>query len=362
MNMIARVEGRAELWRQARVARELGSPFVAAVLEAGHRQLEQAPLTADLIAGWPGDPSAAALAMRFNAALHAVARRGSHPYLSALYQGAHEDFDGAIGDVLAAEDRFIFQWLHHTPQTNEIGRAAALASALMAVRHNLGMPFELLEVGSSCGLNLNLGRYAYRLGGVATGDLTSPIRIEPEWRGPAPVHAPIEVLRARGIDLNPLDARDAATRERLLSFVWADQPRRARRLEQALGLARAHPPQVERGNAADWLGERLREPQDLGVCRVVFHSMVLQYLRPQDREAIIDAVGEAGARATHERPLAWISFEWTPARTEVQLLLTCWPSAETHLLARCHAYGDWIEMLEQPKRLTLATARTCQPA
>ena len=345
MNIMVRAERRCELLRQAGVARELGSPFVSAILEAGHRQLDCAPRTAKLIANWPDDPSAAALAMRFNAALHAIARRGATPKLSALYKGEHENFDEAIGATLVAEDDFIAEWMRYTPQTNEVGRAAAIATALMAVRRELGLPFELLELGSSCGLNLNLAHYAYQLGGVVAGDPSSPVRIVPDWRGAAPLYAPIEVVSARGVDLNPLDATDEATRERLLSFVWADQPNRARRLEQALAWARRHPPRVEKASAASWLSERLSDPQERGVCRVVFHSMVFQYLSIEERTSIMDEISRAGASATAERPLAWISFEWTPARSEVQLQLTSWPSQETRLIARCHAYGDWIEAL-----------------
>lgn len=345
MNMNVRIAAGGELWRQAQVARELGSPFVGAILEASHRQLGNAPLTADFISSWADDPSAAALAMRFNAALHAIARRGFQPELAALYRGEHTDFDGAIGATLSAEDGFVAEWMRHTPQTNEVGRAAAIATALMTARRKIGLPFELLELGSSCGLNLNLARYAYNLGGLSAGDPSSPITIEPEWRGDAPIHAPIEVVSARGVDLNPLDACDEATRERLLSFVWADQPNRARRLEQALAMARTHTPRVEKGSAAIWLSERLPEPQEQGVCRVVFHSMVLQYLSMQERQLVLDTINDAGARATRERPLAWISFEWTPMRDEVQVLLTCWPDHETHLIARCHAYGNWIEAI-----------------
>jgi hypothetical protein len=343
MNMITHIGGCGELKRQAMVARDLGSPFVAAVLEAGERQLHHAPLTAQLILCWPHAPSAAALAMRFNAALHAIARRGSIPMLSALYRGEHDDFDGALAAALAAEDHFIFARMHHTPQTNEVGRAAAIGAALMAARARLGFPFELLELGSSCGLNLNLARYVYDLGGVSAGVTDSAVQVAPVWRGPPPVVAPIDVHDARGVDLNPLDAGNEATRDLLLSYVWADQPQRAARLEQALALAQRHPPRIDKGNAVSWLAARLSEPQQAGRCRVVFHSMVLQYLREKDRLAVIDMIEAAGARATGERPLAWISFEWTPTRSEVQLWLTCWPSGEGRLLAKCHAYGDWIE-------------------
>ncbi len=346
--MIARLErldtaGPGELARQALVARQLGSPFVSAVLEAGERQLPRAPRTAALIASWPDDPSSAALAMRFNAALHALARRGFHPALTALYRGAHANFDEAIGAAMAAEDEFIAGWMHHTPQTNEVGRAAAIVAALMAASQEASMPFELLELGSSCGLNLNLGRYAYDLGGLSAGDAGSPVQVAPLWRGAAPPFAPLDILSARGVDLNPLDAGDVQTRERLLAYVWADQPRRAARLENALALARLHPPQVDRGNAVGWLARRLAEPQREGRCRVVFHSMFLQYLRADERDSIVESIAGAGARATAQRPLLWVSLEWSAGRREVQLRSRRWPDGEPRLLATCHAYGNWID-------------------
>ena len=334
---------RGEFARQAEVARALGSPFVAAVLEAGQRQLARAPRTAQLVETWPVDPSAAALAMRFNAAIHALARRHAFGPLAALYSGEHNDFDGAIGEALAAEDAFVEAWMRDTPQTNEVGRAAAIAAALMVVRNRFGLPFSLLELGSSCGLNLNLAHYTYDLGGLLAGATGSAIQIAPIWSGPPPPFAPIEVLCARGTDLNPLKASDDATRDRLLAFVWADQPKRARRLEQALAFARLHPPEIARSHADTWLAAALATPQDHGVCRVVFHSMVLQYMSPQERGNVLAAIEQAGAAATAERPLARISFEWTPTRGEVQLQLTCWPGARTDVLATCHAYGDWID-------------------
>jgi len=332
-----------EFSRQAGIARTLGSPFVAAVLEAGERHLSRAPRTEALIRSWPGDPSAAALAMRFNAAIHALARRGRPRRLESLYRRQHDDFDGAIAAAMASEDAFIARWMEQPPQTNEVNRAAAILSALMVAEQRFGLPFELLELGSSAGLNLNLAHYGYDLGGIAAGATGSPVQIAPTWHGEQPPHGVVEVIGARGVDLHPLDAADEATRDRLLSFVFADQPVRAERLRHALDLAQTHPPQITRADAVSWLADRLAEPQAAGRCRAVFHSMVLQYLGTDDRKAAIDLIAAAGARATAERPLAWVSFEWTQARTEVQLWLTCWPSGEARQLATCHPYGAWID-------------------
>jgi hypothetical protein len=342
----ARDEG--EFSRQAKVVRGLGSPLAAAVLEAGERQLDRAPLTAALVRSWPGDRAEAALAMRFNAAIHAVARRDPATALGALLRRRHDDFDGTIGAVMAAEDAFIAAWMRDPPQTNEVGRAASIVAALMVARQAFGLPFELFELGSSAGLNLNLARYAYDLAGVRTGEPGSHVTIRPRWRGPPPPNAPIEVVGARGVDLNPLDAANAATRERLLAYVFADQPDRARRLEAALTIAQQFPPRIDRADATAWLRDQLATPQPARVCRAVFHSMVLQYLSVADRKRVVAAIEEAGRAASAQRPLAWIRFEWTASRSEVRLLLTCWPDGRTKCLAICHPYGSGIDWQAAP--------------
>jgi hypothetical protein len=332
-----------ELARQSVVMRAIGSPFVADVLAAGERQLHHAPRTAAMLANWPGDPSAAAVAMRFNAALHALARRNTPPVLGALFRGTHGDVDGAVRAALTAHDPFIADWMRDPPQTNEVGRAAAILAALMAVRRRFALPVELLELGSSAGLNLNLAHYAYDLGGVVAGDPGSPVRIAPEWRGAPAPDQPVEVVAARGVDLHPLDPYDLATCERLMAYVFADQPARSRRLSHALGLAREHPPMLTREDATTWLVRQLEAPAPAGRVRVVFHSMVVQYVGADERRRLAETIAAAGARADRLRPLAWIGFEWNAARTAVELRLTCWPDGESRLLATCHPYGAWIE-------------------
>ena len=342
MNMIVHPGGRAELRRQAQRARLLGSPFVAAVLDAADRQLAYAPRTAALIANWQGDAAAAALGLRLNSAVHALARRGTPPILQALFNSSHDDFDAALAAALQTEDEFIASWMCNPTQTNEVGRAAALAAALMVVRHDTGLPAALIEVGASCGLNLNLDLYGYDLGGITAGAPASSVQIAPAWSGSVPLIQPLDIVSARGVDLNPLDPRDEATRERLMAYVWANQPQRANRLEQALDIARRAVPNVERADARLWLAEKLAEPQIAGTCRVVIHSMVLQYFTPADRMAFDSMMSDAGMRADATRPLARIAFEWNPARREVHLILTTWPRGATRILAVCHPYGDWI--------------------
>jgi len=342
MKALARVGVEQAFVRQAENCRATGSAFVAAVLEAVDRQLPLAPISNRMILNWTGDPAAAALALRVNGALHALARRGRPQSLADLYNGEHDDFDGAIADALSQEDQFIADWLRYPTQTNEVARGAAIMSALMAIAAERSLPFQILELGSSCGLNLNLARYAYSLGAVSAGDPASAVRIAPQWRGADPPAAAVSIVSAQGVDLSPLSALEPSHRERLLSFTWADQPARSQRLEAALQVALEHPPQVHQGNAKLWLAQRLAERQPEDVCRAVVHTMFLQYLSDQDRREIATMMIAAGAGATARRPLVEIGLEWTIDRREVQLRCTRWPSGETTFLAKCHPYGDWI--------------------
>lgn len=328
---------------QAAAVRAMGSPFVAAVLDAVARQLWRAPLTYALAADWPRDEAADALAMRVAGALHALARAGDDAALARLYRDRSGDMDRVIGDALVRADAFVADWMRDPPQTNEVGRTAATMAALMVLRGRFAMPCELLELGASAGLNLNLTRYAHDLGGVAAGEGSSAVRIAPEWRGPPPPARPVAVASARGVDLHPLAVDEQDARDRLMAFVWPDDTARADRLTAALGIARHAPPRVDRGDIVAWLPDRLDAPQAAGTCRVVVHSMVMQYLSPTAQRAVDHALESAGARATADRPLARIGFEWTPARDQVRLRLTTWPAGGTVDLATCHAYGAWID-------------------
>jgi hypothetical protein len=333
-----------ELGRQALVVAMLGSPFVSQVLLAADRALPRTRQCARIFAHWPGDRAADALAMRFNAALHALARSGKDADLTALYAKGEGDFDGVIARAMWAHDGELARWLAHPTQTNETARSAATMAALKLLTARFDLPLELLELGASAGLNLNLSHYHYDLGGQSCGPAASPVQIAPLWHGAPPSAADPVILRARGVDLSPLDLRCAPIVERLHAFVWADKADRREHLEQALVVAKAHPPQVDQGDAVPWLAQQLGGPPALGRCRVVVHSMFRQYLSAAKRAALDGVLNEAFARAIPQAPLARLGLEWTQERSEVRLTLALSAGAgvEQHHLATCHPYGDWI--------------------
>lgn len=326
----------------------MDSPLTAAVIDAAAELLDETTATGRTVLAWEGDPSGTgnALALRLAGGLHALARKGECPLLTALYASKDaEQAHAAVGEALAKHDAFLWPWLDGPPQTNETGRSAAIYAGLMTASARFGLPFELLELGSSAGLNLNLSRFGYDLGGMRAGDPESPVRIAPDWHGAPPPDAPVEILSARGVDIAPLDPTDPAIAERLIAYAWADQPARLARLEGALKIAVAHPPRIDRGDAGEWLEQRLAEPQREGVVRAVFHTIMLQYVSPETRARIDAALAKAGAEATETRPLVRISMEAEGEKGIPALRLRTWPGGEDRLLAHVHPHGASLRWL-----------------
>ncbi|WDA40187.1 DUF2332 family protein [Erythrobacter sp. BLCC-B19] len=340
-----------QLLIEARKAEEFGKPLAAALMQALARVLPGAGPVFERIEGWPGDLASDGVIFRLNAGLHALALMGRAGGLAALYgegrQVPPRQLDTALTDVLTMEADALLGWLAHPTQTNEVARAAGLAAALLALGEEAALPCELLELGASAGLNLNLAHYAVRLGGVAACAATSTVTLAPDWRGAAVPAGVINIASARGVDLHPLDIGNPADRQSLAAYIWPGEAARAERLRAALAIAQHHPPQVEPGLASDWLNRQLAAPQAEGVRRVVFHSMVLQYASPAERSAIDAAFAAAATRASQRRPIARVSVEWSHDRRAVELRIARWDGAAhhgtPHLAAICHPYGEWID-------------------
>ncbi len=352
-------EVRAGLRWQADYCRAHGSPATGRVCDALAEVLDATTATGRRALGWPGHPIDDALPLRLAGAMHALHRSGRAPALAIAYDGGEPAaIAAAVAGTVAAHDAEILPWLDGPPQTNEPGRSAVLMAGLLAVAsfHPEIASFEILEIGSSAGLNLMLGRYGFDLGGVRIGPADPPILISPEWRGPPPPDLPRWIESARGVDIAPIDLNVPGEAERLLAYVWPDQAGRLERTAQAIALAQARPPRLDRGDAADWLKDRLKEPQADGRARVLMHSVVWPYL-PQKTQLRIEALmAAARGKATTARPLAWLSYEW-PRGGRVagpnghELRLRSWPGGgQDRLLAYAHAHGAWIDWLTSAPR------------
>jgi hypothetical protein len=208
----------------------------------------------------------------------------------------------------------------------------------------------LREVGTSAGLNLRWDHFAYETRGGRFGDAASAVRIADIFTGAEPaLDTPVTVASRRGCDLAPLDPASADDRLTLQSYVWPDQAERLRLLRGALEVAARVPVQIERAHAIEWL-ERELAGDAAGLARVVFHSIVLQYLTREDRARLRETIAEAGARATAAAPLAWLRLEPPGKQLRFELRLTRWPGGDERLLAIAGPHGRPVEWHDETAR------------
>jgi hypothetical protein len=337
---------RAAFETQARYCDELGSPFSAVLCRLLGERLRPGSRFGERILAWPGAPTRDALALRAMGSLHHLARSGAVPDLSAAYPPHATDPEAlwaAVSKAIAAQDARLTAFLDSPPQTNEVGRSGALLGMLLRVSDTTGLPLNLLEIGASAGLNLDLDAFRYDLGEAGRwGDPASPVEVACAWSGAVPTRdAALRVASRAGCDRNPLDPASARDRERLLAYVWADQSARLARMEAALARAARRGWSVERADAADWLTARLRVLPE-GCATVVYHTIVWQYLAEETKGRIASAIADASLRATTDAPLAWARMEPDAERDTAGLRLTLWPGGEERVLGRADFHGRFV--------------------
>jgi hypothetical protein len=296
---------------------------------------------------WPGEPTRDALPLRLFGGLHALVLAGADAELAEVYAGRVTD-TGAISATLervfADHAAALLPWLDGPPQTNEPGRSGALILGLIALAKRHGPKIELLEIGSSAGLNLLIDRYRFDLGGTLYGPADSPVTIRPTWSGPPAASVPLDIVSVRGCDINPIDATDPAVAARLAAYVWPDTPERLARVRTAIAMLGARGVDLVRADAADWVEAQLAEPQAAGVTRVLMHSVVWQYLPEPVAQRIRVAMAAAGARATADRPLGWVMMEPDRSVGHQNIRARSWPGdGAWELAATAHAHGTWVD-------------------
>ena len=342
-------EVREAFRRQAGWCRTLGSPLTALVCGLAAERLDRGTILGRRILDWPAQPGPAVdmLPLRLAGGLHALARRGGAG-LAACYPPHPLPDAGAMWDAIRAalDDPALSPWLDGVPQTNEVARSAVLMAGLLVIAHETGLSLALHELGASAGLNLTPDRYDIRLGGLQAGTPGSAVVLQPDWDGPPPPGATVQVVRRRGVDLAPMRVQDPADQERLRAYVWADQPARLARLEGALAIATADPPALDRGDAADWTEANILPVPEPGVTQVLMHSVAYTYFPAASQARIAAHMTAIGGQAAAETPLAWLRFEPPPGHAEAPTLrLQTWPGGQDRVLAAGSPHGTWIRWI-----------------
>ena len=276
-----------------------GAHLYAELMRAMAADWESGGVVREICRGWEDAPRGSVVQLRLLAGLFRIVLTDRAPELVGFYSclGGQEpaaDAWPAVRDVLRAHVEELHEALEIAPQTNEVGRSAALLVAVFdAVRRSGLSKVRLLEPGASAGLNLLVDRFRFVDRGWSFGPRDSPVVIVDSVIGHVePVR--FEVVERRGCDLFPVDPLSPQGRLRLRSFVWPFHVERHERLSGALRVAAREPVHVDAAPAGEWLDGQLTAGVPDDVLTVVWQSITQQYWPAAETARVRTAVSEAG--------------------------------------------------------------------
>jgi hypothetical protein len=339
------LERTAELLRlQADACRDMGSPLYGDLLTHASNDLLAGGPVAAVLAGHLEARISSVLALRLLGGAHALALSGRAPDLAAWYPSAGGSLDpgegspqawAALRQTLADQRESIRRWLDRPPQTNEVGRSAALLGGLLSLTARHYLPVRLVEVGASAGLNLRADYYRVEGDVASYGDPSSPVVLGHAWQGYAPPAGHIEIVERIGADLAPIDPVSAAGRLTLTAYVWPDQADRLARLRGALDVAARVPAELRAESATETVD---RTGLASGTWTVLWHSIFRQYLDQAQRAELADGIARIGAAATMDSRFAYLYLE--QSRTGgCKVVLTTWPGGVRQELGTGSPHG-----------------------
>jgi hypothetical protein len=330
---------------QGQTCAGLGSPMYGDVLDRIATEVKAGGVFAVVLHGHENDPGRLATPLRLLGGLHRLVLDDHAPTLRRWYPstGGRWDAEAAWPDIALAAAEHADQLraaLDQPPQTNEVGRSAALIGGLLILARRFGLPIRLFEIGCSAGLNLQADHYGYRYPGGQWGPTDSAVTIEDAWHGRLPPIAALRIVERRGYDIAPLDATSRDGESTLLSYVWPDMTARLDRLRGAINIARRVAPPLHRRNAADAVADlRVEE----GRLTVLWHSITWQYLSDDEKTAVQAGIDALAAQARAGSPFAHLMLE--PQRrapdspVEFVVRARSWPAADDVRLAECSPHG-----------------------
>lgn len=321
-----------------------GSAMYGELFELVAGDVEAGGVFVAILSGHRDAPSRDAVPLRLLGGLHRLVLDGRAAHLRRWYPSTGGSWNAAsawpeIRDTAAGHADALRAALDQPPQTNEVGRSAALIGGLLHL-NQFGLPVRLFEIGSSAGLNLRADHYRYRFAGSQWGPPGSPVAIDDAWRGALPPERDVRIVERHGYDIAPIDVGDADGEMTVLSYVWPDQGARLARLRGAIDVARRVPARLERRTAADAVaGLELAG----GALTILWHSITWQYLSAKERDAVRAHVDALAARADARSPFVHLTME--PARDgpgapiRFEVCARSWPGGESRVLGDCHPHG-----------------------
>ena len=298
-------------------------------------------------------------AMLIFAALHFQALSG-HRELTELYCAltarerlSPQQFAKAVIAVVETNASVVSTQLHRSTQTNEPGRSAVFQAVLRELYRRGIDEVNLIDIGTSAGLNLYLDRYdIQRSDAPPSGD---PLSFSYESLSAGDVPGPLPVVRSRiGVDLNPLDLANEDHARWLRACLWPEDPLRLARLE-AIETVLAQWPAVSliQAGALEGLDAAL-ERVDPNASTVVMHSWAAAYFSAEVQVNFAARMGElvGSSRAS------WVYLEWpravaglapprapsAPPRPGASQIVVALAGSQPESWGWCHPHGRWLSL------------------
>jgi hypothetical protein len=256
--------------------------------------------------GWEDAPQGSVVQLRLLAGVFRIVLRQEAPELAPYYESLGgtarpESVWPVMRAVMSSHVADLQEALTVAPQTNEVGRSAALLVGIFeAVRRSGLTKIRLLEPGASAGLNLLVDRFRFENPSWSFGPVDSPLVMRDGMEGVVTPQR-FSVVSRRGCDLEPVDATTPDGQLRLISFVWPFHVHRHERLRAALTIAEANPVEVDRAGAGEWVERMLDQvsgqmPPAQDVLTVVWHSVTRMYWPAEETARVEAAVASAKSR------------------------------------------------------------------
>lgn len=344
--------------RQAKAASANGSAMYAGICQAAALDLAGDSRLGDVLAPWAGSRSGDMLPLRVLGAAHRLVLERQAPRLAMYFPSVGGSApDDALGrgacyaawvDALVAHADRLPALLAGPPQTNDPGRAAALAGALQLVAAAYDLPIRVHELGASAGLNLLADQVRLTWPGGAIGPQGSTLHLSGAWEGAPvpPADVVPRVIERVGCDLDPVDITTTEGRLHLTSFVWPDQLDRLDRLRAAYQLVETVPITLVRADLLEHL--RSLHPVE-GSTLVVFHSSTWFYLDEAERAEAVAIFDRLGAQASATAPVVHVAREYLgdAFASSHALVLQWWPVPESQAAHAAHP-GDPVQYADSP--------------
>jgi len=272
--------------------------------------MRRSPLYADLCAAIADTPDVLALLdaadvshrrpVQLLAALHyQVLSDGTHPLRSQYPSTGGQPGPDLVPTALAAcrDDADALRHLiaHRNVQTNEVGRSPIIMIGLSHL--SPGEPVDLVDLGTSAGLNLYADRYRTTCvdpdgNTLATWGDTDPSLSCVIRSAGFQMPQLVTIRGRRGLDPDPIRSDDHDTLRWLDACIWPDQSERRDRVRAAIATAQSAPPAIDTAHLPGGIDATISAAHT-GARTALVTSWVLAYLAPEDRIATIETFTRA---------------------------------------------------------------------